>query len=238
MAARIEKSANTDPPILLVPRSGSTKLRQHCKSNRHIFHQDRTDDLYLWSKLINNQKGGIVNLSRPPASRTSLHRPTILPSFSVSPLGGWVGDAVDPIEAGDKGPLRPRYVLCVPWQQSKHRVQLGLGLVGRGNGYGGGGCTHVKHGRSRTTIDPRSPTMPGRNTSGFQRQGRQCLHQPRNAARCSASRIKGELHATKIRLCGGLPNLVCTFLHMDNRVEWIDMISGEDTSRDSHVYTM
>ena len=31
----------------------------------------------------------------------------------------------------------------------------------------GAGCTHVMHGRSRMTIDPRIPTMPGRNTSGF-----------------------------------------------------------------------
>ena len=29
------------------------------------------------------------------------------------------------------------------------------------------GCTHVMHGRSRMTIDPRTPTMPGRSTSGF-----------------------------------------------------------------------
>ena len=36
----------------------------------------------------------------------------------------------------------------------------------------GGGCTHAMHGRSRMTIDPRTPTMPGRNTSGFHRPGR------------------------------------------------------------------
>ena len=32
------------------------------------------------------------------------------------------------------------------------------------------------HGRSRTTIDPRIPTMPGRSMSGFHRPGRHCLH--------------------------------------------------------------
>ena len=29
------------------------------------------------------------------------------------------------------------------------------------------GCTHVMHGRSRMTVDPRIPTMPGQSTSGF-----------------------------------------------------------------------
>ena len=36
---------------------------------------------------------------------------------------------------------------------------------------GGEGCTHVVHGRSLMTIDPRIPTMPGRSTSGFDRPG-------------------------------------------------------------------
>ena len=35
-----------------------------------------------------------------------------------------------------------------------------------------GGHTHVMHGRSRMTIDPRIPTMPGRSTSGFHRPDR------------------------------------------------------------------
>ena len=30
----------------------------------------------------------------------------------------------------------------------------------------------VTHGRSRTTADPRIPTMPGRSTSGFHRLGK------------------------------------------------------------------
>ena len=37
---------------------------------------------------------------------------------------------------------------------------------------GGGGCTHVMHGRSRMIIDPRIPTLPGRSTSGFHQPGR------------------------------------------------------------------
>ena len=32
---------------------------------------------------------------------------------------------------------------------------------------GGGGVFIIMHGRSRMTMDPRIPTMPGRSTSGF-----------------------------------------------------------------------
>ena len=55
----------------------------------------------------------------------------------------------------------------------------------------GGGCTHVIHGRSRTTVDPRITTMPGRIASGFHGPGRHCLHQARSAVRCWASRMEG-----------------------------------------------
>ena len=38
-------------------------------------------------------------------------------------------------------------------------------------GHGGGkwerGCTHAMHGRIRVAIDPRTPKIPGRSTSGF-----------------------------------------------------------------------
>ena len=50
-----------------------------------------------------------------------------------------------------------------------------------------GGVLSIMHGRSRMTIDPRIPTMSGRNPSGFHRLGRQ--HQARSAVRCSESRI-------------------------------------------------
>ena len=36
-----------------------------------------------------------------------------------------------------------------------------------GGGKGEGGVLGIMHGRSRVTIDPRIPTMPGRSTSGF-----------------------------------------------------------------------
>ena len=64
---------------------------------------------------------------------------------------------------------------------------------------GGGGCTQFVHGRSRMTVDPRIPIMPGWSTSGFHQQGRHSLHQARSAVRCSASRMKGELHPSKNR---------------------------------------
>ena len=56
------------------------------------------------------------------------------------------------------------------------------------------------HGRSRITRDPRMPTMSGRNTLGFHRPGRPCLHQAQSAVGCWASRMKGELHPTSCLL--------------------------------------
>ena len=66
-------------------------------------------------------------------------------------------------------------------------------------GEGKGGCTQLVHGRSRMTIDPRIPALPGRSTSVFHQPGRHCLHQARSDVRCSASRMKGELHPSKNR---------------------------------------
>ena len=54
-------------------------------------------------------------------------------------------------------------------------------LAERRGGEGGrGGGTRFVHGRSRMTIDPRIPTMPGRSTWGFHHPGRHCLHQARS----------------------------------------------------------
>ena len=58
----------------------------------------------------------------------------------------------------------------------------------------------LMHGRSRTALNPRIRTMPGRSISGFHRSGRHCLHQARSAGRRPASRMKGELLPTKNRL--------------------------------------
>ena len=42
-------------------------------------------------------------------------------------------------------------------------------------------------------------TGTGQSTSGFHQPGRHCLHQARSAVRCSASRMKGEVHPSKNR---------------------------------------
>ena len=68
-----------------------------------------------------------------------------------------------------------------------------------GGGGGARGDTQFVHGRSRMTVDPRIPTLPGRSTSGFSQPGRRCLHQARSAVRCSASRVKGGLHSSENR---------------------------------------
>ena len=80
---------------------------------------------------------------------------------------------------------------CIPSSSLNTVVLGGWGLI-------------IVHGRSRMTIDPRIPTMPGRSTSGFHLPGRHCLHQARSAVRSWASRMKGELRSTKNRFRGGL----------------------------------
>ena len=76
-------------------------------------------------------------------------------------------------------------------EKNEKRVSSRHG-VGRGEG-GEGGGTQFGHGRSRMTIDHRTPAMPGRSTSNFHRPGRHRAHPAHNAARCSGSRMKGEL---------------------------------------------
>ena len=86
---------------------------------------------------------------------------------------------------------------------------------GERGGVGGWGCTQFAHGRSRLTIDPRIPIMPGWSTSGFHQPRRYCLHQARSAVRRLASRRKGELHPSKNRVEVGFLYLVPTFLLME-----------------------
>ena len=71
-----------------------------------------------------------------------------------------------------------------------YRHDYMVGGRSMGEGRGEGGVTQFVHGRSRMTIDPRIPTMPGRSTSGFHQPGRHCLHQARSAVRCSTSHMK------------------------------------------------
>ena len=89
-------------------------------------------------------------------------------------------------------------------------------------GEGGGGVLDrrdvldLMHGPSRMAIDPRILTLPGRSMSGFHRPGRHRLDQARNAVRCPASRMKGELHPTIRTACEA-------DLHMDDSFnEFID----------------
>ena len=91
------------------------------------------------------------------------------------------------------------------------------------------------HGRSRMTTDPRIPTIPGQSTSGFHQPGRQRLHQARSAVRCSASRMKGELHPSKNRSEDGLRHLVPTFLLMDDSANEL-LVFWCGHSRDSNRY--
>ena len=66
---------------------------------------------------------------------------------------------------------------------------------------GRGGVLDIMQGRGRITTNPRVPTMPGWRSLGLHRPGRYCVRKARNAVtmRCSASRMKGELHPTKYR---------------------------------------
>ena len=90
----------------------------------------------------------------------------------------------------------------------------------RSTGGGGEGEPHFMHSCSHITIDPRILTMPGRSTSGFHRPGRHRVHLARSAVRCSARRMKSELHPHKNHLRGGLPRLVRTFLHVDDSFDF------------------
>ena len=101
-----------------------------------------------------------------------------------------------------------------------------------------GGGTQFVHGRSRVTLDPRIPTMPGRSTSGLHQPGRHCLHQARSAMRCSTSRTKGELHLSKNRSEYGLRHLVPTFLFfvIPDSANELYVVFWCDHSRDRNGY--
>ena len=104
---------------------------------------------------------------------------------------------------------------------------------GSGTERGGGGgviivsCMAVV----RRTIDPRTPTMSGRSTSGFHRPGRPCAHQVRNAVGCSASRMKGKLHPAKKRCDADFGTLCVLFLRMDDSVGCLGLFSGRGHSQ-------
>ena len=64
-------------------------------------------------------------------------------------------------------------------------------------GGGGEGCTQFVRCRSRMAIDLRVLTMPARSASDFHRPGGHCLRQARSAVKCSANRMKGDVHRSK-----------------------------------------
>ena len=71
------------------------------------------------------------------------------------------------------------YINIVPCIRKKAGTETtGVHPPGERGGGGGIGCAQFVHGRSRMTIDPRIPTMPGRSTPGFHQPGIHCLHQP------------------------------------------------------------
>ena len=56
------------------------------------------------------------------------------------------------------------------------------------------------HGRSRMTIDPRIPTMPGRSTSGFHQPGRHCLTKRPTVPGWSTSGFRNNIRAEEEQL--------------------------------------
>ena len=73
-----------------------------------------------------------------------------------------------------------------------HAVGGGVGEVGMCSREGvGGGVLDIMHDRSRVTMDPRIPTMPGWGVWDCRRRGRHCLHQARSAVRCWSESHEG-----------------------------------------------
>ena len=95
------------------------------------------------------------------------------------------------------------YILCRGKKMSKQRKRRiqhrppDQAYGRRAEGEGVWGVLSFVHGRSRMTIDPRIPAMPGRGTSGFRQPGSHCFTKRESAVRCSASHMKDELHHVK-----------------------------------------
>ena len=106
----------------------------------------------------------------------------------------------------DGFPLKSRRLRCLGGNTPAFSSEKGGNeqergeMIVKGRVEWGGDILIVMHGRSRMTIDPSIPTMPGRSMSGFHRSCRHGRYQVRSAARCSASRMKGEPHPAKKRL--------------------------------------
>ena len=99
-----------------------------------------------------------------------------------------------------------------------------------------GACTQSVHGRSCTIIDPCTPTVPGRSLSGFHQSGRHCLQQARSAVRCSASRMKGELHPSKNRPLVRPASAPCVAYGLQRPMSYLVFWCGH--SRDSNEWVL
>ena len=83
--------------------------------------------------------------------------------------------------------VAPRWLRAVGGTFEEARKEV-RGGEGRKGGEGGGvldrrNVFDLMHGRSRMTVDPRIPTMPGRSMLGFHRPGKHCLHHARRKGR-------------------------------------------------------
>ena len=90
----------------------------------------------------------------------------------------------------------------------------------------------IIHGRRRMTIDPRIPTMPGRSTSGFHRPGRHRKLQARSetwGVGPVAQRVSSILPRAAFEV---------KLLAYGWQLQWVDLISGVTTSRDSNGFLL
>ena len=135
------------------------------------------------SHMATDPEGGVLDI---------IHGRSCLTMVPASLQTAKPGRSTSGFHRSDKNYLRALFAKRRGYSASRMKGEMLRG--------GEGGVLDVMHGRGRTTVDPRIPTMPGRRTSSFHQPGRYCLHQARSAVRCWASRIKGELHPTKNRL--------------------------------------
>ena len=117
---------------------------------------------------------------------------------------------------------------------------LGDGVSGRGGEGGGEGGGYFMHNRSHRTIHPCTPTMPGRNMSGFHRPGRHRVHQARSEAfgnRRVARRVSCLLLRTNCQVeFGTLCVRVAYHMTASNKRGKKKLV--RQTSRDSNGHTM
>ena len=107
-------------------------------------------------------------------------------------------------------------------------------------GHGRGGCTHFKRGRRLETILTLTPLLCRYGERRvFHRPGRHRMHQARRAVRCSASRMKGELHPLPRTTCEANFRTYCVLYCMpDDCFKLIYFLSGVAIFRDSNGDTM